>query len=137
MIQIGSTTINVISIGSTTPTKIDWGSDKVWPYGSTDPYVLSGLTTSPMRIEKDQTNFTISIVSKQGETATAQPTVSIGYHPEMNVQMIMAVAGGTQGQWNYGFSCNANNNLSQRSISITFTQPGSNKTLTYHIVQSG
>ena len=132
MIQIGSTTINVISIGSTTPTKIDWGGDKVWPYGSTDPYVLS-----PMRIEKDQTNFTISIVSKEGETATAQPTVSIGYHPEMNVQMIMAVAGGTQGQWNYGFSCNANSNLSQRSISITFTQPVSNKTLTYNIIQSG
>lgn len=137
MIQIGSTTINVISIGSTTPTKIDWGSDKVWPYGSTDPYVLSGLTTNPMRIEKYQTNFTISIVSKQGETATAQPTVHIGYRPEMNVQMIMAVAGGTQGQWNYGFSCNENSNLSQRSISITFIQPGSDKTLTYHVVQSG
>ena len=31
MIQIGNTVINVITIGSVTPTKIDWGSDQVWP----------------------------------------------------------------------------------------------------------
>lgn len=31
MIEVGSTIITAITIGSTAPTKIDWGSDKVWP----------------------------------------------------------------------------------------------------------
>lgn len=98
-------------------------------------YVFSGLTTNPMTIGSGQTSFTISLVSKFGQTITEQPTVSVGYQPEMNVQFQYAASGGTQGQWNFGFSCNANDTESQRTVSIVFTQPGSNNTLTYVVHQ--
>ena len=98
-------------------------------------YVFSGLTTNPMTIGSGQTSFTISLVSKFGQAITEQPTVSIGYQPEMNVQFQYAVSGGTQGQWNFVFSCNANDTESQRTTSIVFTQPGSQNTLTYVVHQ--
>lgn len=98
-------------------------------------YVFSGLTTNPMTIGSGQTSFTISLVSKFGQAITEQPTVSVGYQPEMNVQFQQAASGGTQGQWNFGFSCNANNTESQRTVSIVFTQPGSQNTLTYVVHQ--
>lgn len=117
-----------VSYGSVTATTQINQSDSI--------YVFTGLTTNPMTIGSAQTSFTISLVSRFGQAITEQPTVSIGYQPEMNVQMTYATSGGTQGQWNFGFSCNANNTESQRTVSIVFTQPGSNKTLTYVVHQS-
>ncbi len=101
-----------------------------------ETYVLSGLSSNPMTIPSGQTSFVISLISKFGQTITEQPTVNIGYMPTMNVQMDWAATGGAQGQWNFRFTCNANNTTSQRTVSIVFTQPGSNKTLTYVIHQS-
>ena len=48
MIEIGSTLINIISIGSDTPVKIDWGSDQVWPTAVTPTITISptGATIS-------------------------------------------------------------------------------------------
>lgn len=98
-------------------------------------YVFSGLTTNPMTIGSAQTQFSISLVSKFGQAITEQPSVSIGYNPAMNVQLTSAASGGTQGQWNFMFTCNANDTESQRTTSIVFTQPGSNNTLTYVVHQ--
>ena len=117
-----------VSYGSVTATTQINQSDSI--------YVFTGLTTNPMTIGSAQTSFSISLVSKFGQAITDQPSVSIGYMPTMNVQMTYAASGGTQGQWNFGFSCNANDTESQRTVSIVFTQPGSNKTLTYVIHQS-
>ncbi len=102
---------------------------------SYETYVLSGLSSNPMTIGSGQTSFTISLISKFGQAITEQPSVSIGYMPTMNVQMDWAATGGAQGQWNFRFTCNANDTTSQRTVSIVFTQPGSNKTLTYVINQ--
>lgn len=117
-----------VSYGSVTATTQINQSDSI--------YVFTGLTTNPMTIGSAATSFTISLVSRFGQTITEQPTVSIGYMPTMNVQMQFATSGGTQGQWNFGFTCNANDTESQRTVSIVFTQPGSNKTLTYVVHQS-
>lgn len=103
---------------------------------SYETYVLSGLSSNPMTIGSGQTSFIISLISKFGQAITEQPSVSIGYMPTMNVQMDWAATGGAQGQWNFRFTCNANDTTSQRTVSIVFTQPGSNKTLTYVIHQS-
>lgn len=102
---------------------------------SYETYVLSGLSSNPMTIGSGQTSFIISLISKFGQAITEQPSVSIGYMPTMNVQMDWAATGGAQGQWNFRFTCNANDTTSQRTVSIVFTQPGSNKTLTYVINQ--
>ena len=100
-------------------------------------YAFTGLTTNPMTVGSAQTQFSISLVSRFGWTITEQPSVSIGYNPPMNVQLTSSASGGTTGQWNFVFSCNANNTESQRTTSIVFTQPGSNKTLTYVVNQRG
>lgn len=102
---------------------------------SYETYVLSGLSSNPMTIGSGQTSFIISLISKFGQAITEQPSVSIGYMPTINVQMDWAATGGAQGQWNFRFTCNANDTTSQRTVSIVFTQPGSNKTLTYVINQ--
>jgi hypothetical protein len=98
-------------------------------------YVFSGLTTNPMTIGSGQTTFSISLVSRFGQAITEQPSVSIGYNPAMNVQLTSTASGGTQGQWNFVFSCNANDTESQRTTTIVFTQPGSQNTLTYVVHQ--
>lgn len=103
---------------------------------SAEIYVFTGLTTNPMSIGSAQTQFSISLVSRFGQTITEQPSVSIGYNPAMNVQLTSSASGGTTGQWNYVFSCNANDSESQRTTTIVFTQPGSNKTLTYVVQQA-
>ncbi len=48
MIEIGSTIITAITIGGTTPSKIDWGNDQVWPDGGggTDYITLSSSSAS-------------------------------------------------------------------------------------------
>ena len=116
-----------VSFGSVTATTQINQSDSI--------YVFSGLTTNPMTIGSGQTTFSISLVSKFGQAITEQPSVSIGYNPAMNVQLTSTASGGTQGQWNFMFSCNANDTESQRTTSIVFTQPGSNNTLTYVVHQ--
>ena len=100
-------------------------------------YVLTGLTTNPVSLSSGQTNFAISIVSKLGNTATTEPSVSIGYNPQLNVQLISMQTGGTTGQHNYFFSCNTASTTGQTTASIVFTQPNSNKTLTYVVNQKG
>jgi hypothetical protein len=116
-----------VSYGSVTATTQINQSDSI--------YVFSGLTTNPMTIGSGQTTFSISLVSKFGQAITEQPSVSIGYNPAMNVQLTSTASGGTQGQWNFVFSCNANDTESQRTTSIVFTQPGSQNTLTYVVHQ--
>lgn len=103
---------------------------------SADVYVFTGLTTNPMSIGSAQTSFSISLVSRFGQAITEQPSVSIGYNAAINVQLTSSASGGTTGQWNYVFSCNANDTESQRTTTIVFTQPGSNKTLTYVVQQA-
>lgn len=97
-------------------------------------YVFSGLTTNPISLSSGQTYFSISIVSKLGNTATTQPSVSTGLTP-FNVNLTSAVSGGTTGQWNYFFTCDSATSTTQQTASIVFTQPNSNKTLTYVINQ--
>ena len=103
----------------------------------TDIYVLTGLTTNPLTVGNSQTQFSISLVSRFGQAITEAPSVSIGYNPSTNVQLLTTASGGTTGQWNFIFSCNANDTESQRTTTIVFTQPGSNKTLTYVVHQKG
>jgi len=117
-----------VSYGSVTATTQINQSDSI--------YVFTGLTTNPMSIGSAQTRFSISLVSRFGQAITEQPSVSIGYNPDTNVQLTSSATGGAQGQWNFVFSCNANNTKSQRTTTIVFTQPGSNKTLTYVVHQN-
>lgn len=62
MIQIGSTTINTINIGSTTPQRIDWGSDQVWPSGSS-PTSNIQLSISNINVDSGSSYFTIDVTA--------------------------------------------------------------------------
>lgn len=99
-------------------------------------YVLSALTTNPISLTSGQTNFAISIVSKLGNTPV-EPSYSIGYNPQLNVQLISMQTGGTTGQHNYFFSCNSASTTGQTTASIVFTQTASSKSITYVVNQKG
>lgn len=75
MIEIGSTIINTIFVGSTTPNKIDVGNTQVWPEGEPTSYYITLTPTAVQPWDGTYRSGTISVSSNTADwTAEASMT---------------------------------------------------------------
>ena len=141
MIEIGSTIINTIFVGNTTPNKIDVGDTQVWPDGSgpTPPSHTYVFTMDPdVETTFAYTGDTIVIgirstcdgspqelsyfVQQNGQTPNWIHLLQRQEHPYDNYNYV------------YYFALNTNTG-SVRHAGFTFTQSGSNTNISVSITQ--
>lgn len=99
-------------------------------------YYVDVLNTSPMSIAAGTTTFQVSVISRLDQTAV-QPTVTFSGNNAINAAVSSVTQGGNTGQFNYTFTCDANQTQTQRATTITFSVDNGNTYDSITIQQAG
>lgn len=137
MIEIGNTIITAITIGSTTPSRIDVGSDQVWPDGGPSPtshtYTFS-VTASTDNVGYNGGTLVFNVTSKCD--GVRQPLVCTVQENGQTPSWITFLQSATSQTYDYVFYYGVyQNSGSVRHAGFTFTQDGSGNQVQKSITQ--
>ena len=137
MIEIGNYVITAITIGSTTPNKIDVGDTQVWPDGGPSPtshtYTFA-VTASTDNVGYNGGTLVFNVTSKCD--GVRQPLTCAVQEQGQTPNWIIFLQSATSQTYDYVFYYGVNSNSgSVRHAGFTFTQDGSGNQVQKSITQ--